>query len=319
MNDGLVITLIVSGIVYGTPLLIAGLGELLAERSGVLNLGIEGMMLIGAMAGFWISQTIGGPAWSAIVLALVVAMIAGALMALIHAFVTVTLRGNQVVSGLALTIFGGAVGLSSYLAQVGKLADHSGKHQIGKIDVLGLHDLPIVGPILFHQDAIVYLSWALVIGVMLYLHHTRPGLHVRAVGEEPRAADSMGVNVVRYRYVHTMVGGALAGLAGAYYSLAITPTWTNGITAGAGWIALALVIFAFWRPGLVLVGAYLFGVVTSLGFNLQAHGVHLPPELFASLPYLMTIGVLVLISSVWAKRRLGQPAALGTPYVRDEH
>jgi simple sugar transport system permease protein len=318
MNHGLVVALIVSGVVYGTPLLIAGLGELLTERSGVLNLGVEGMMLVGAVAGFWISQRIGGPEWSAIIIALVVSMIAGALMALIHAVVTVTLRGNQVVSGLALTIFGGAVGLSSYLAQVGNLGGHSGKHQIGKIDVFGLRDLPIVGPIIFHEDAIVYLSWAMVIGVALYLYRTRPGLHVRAVGEEPRAADSMGINVARYRYVHTMMGGALAGIAGAYYSLAITPAWTDGITAGAGWIALALVIFAFWRPVLVLVGAYLFGVVTSLGFTLQARGVHLPPELFSSLPYLMTIGVLVLISSVWAKRRLGQPAALGTAYVREE-
>jgi ABC-type uncharacterized transport system permease subunit len=318
MTDGLIITILVSGIVYGTPLLIAGLGELLAERSGVLNLGVEGMMLVGAVAGFWVSQRLGGPEWTAIALALAVSMLAGALMALIHAFVTVTLRGNQVVSGLALTIFGGALGLSSYLAHVGDLAGQSGRHQIGKIDVFGLQDVPILGPILFHQDIIVYLSWALVIAVTVYLYRTRPGLHLRAVGEEPRAADSMGVNVARYRYFHTIVGGALAGIAGAYYSLAITPTWTDGITAGAGWIALALVIFAFWRPTLVLAGAYLFGVATSLGFNLQARGVELPPELLAVLPYLMTIAVLVLMSSVWAKRRLGQPAALGTAYVREE-
>ncbi|WP_411148242.1 ABC transporter permease [Streptomyces sp. A30] len=319
MNDTLLITLITSGIVYGTPLLIAGLGELLTERSGVLNLGIEGMMLVGGVTAFWVSQKAGGPGWSAIPLALLAALAAGALMALVHAFVTITLQANQVVSGLALSILGGAAGLSSYLADAGDLGGRSGKHQLDGINLLGLKDLPVLGPVLFHQDLLVYGSWALVAAVAFYLRRTRPGLNLRAVGEAPRAADAMGVNVTAHRYAHTLAGGALAGLGGAYYALAITPTWTDGITAGAGWIALALVIFAFWRPVLVLVGAYLFGMVSSLGFNLQAHGVSLPPELFAALPYLTTILVLVLVSSVWAKRRLGAPAALGVPYVREDH
>lgn len=318
MNDSLVIELLMSGMLYGTPLLIAALGELLAERSGVLNLGVEGMMLMGAVAGFWVSQSIGGPAWSALLLSIVVAALVGALTALIHAFMTVTLRANQIVSGLALTIFGGAVGLSSYLGQVGGLVGSSGRHALHGIDVLGLADLPIVGPLIFNQSVLVYVSWVLTACVAVYVYRTRIGLNLRSVGEDPKAADAMGIDVVRYRYAHTVAGGAFAGIGGACYSLAIAPSWTNGLTTGAGWIALALVIFAFWRPGLVLVGAYLFGVVTSLGFNLQAHGVELPPELFGALPYIMTIVVLVLVSSAWAKGRLGSPQALGVPYSREE-
>ena len=171
---------------------------------------------------------------------------------------------------------------------------------------------------LFHQNALTSLSWALVAVTLFYLYRTRPGLHLRAVGESPATADAMGVNVTAYRYVHVMLGGALAGIGGAFFSLAITPGWLDGMTSGAGWIAIALVIFAFWRPELALVGAYLFGAFSSLAFTLQARQVHLPPEVFSSLPYLMTIVVLVLVSTGWARQRLGAPAALGVPYVREE-
>lgn len=319
MNNSLGIALVVAGIVYGTPLLIAGLGELLAERSGVLNLGIEGMMLVGAAAGFWIVRVVHGPAWLTLTLALVVAMVAGAFMALIHAVVCIAFGASQVVSGLALTIFGGAIGLSSYMASIGGFGGTPATHQFNQIDVFGLKNVPILGPILFHQDAVVYLSWVLVVAVVFYLYRSRFGLHLRAVGEAPHSADSMGVNVAAYRYVHTIVGGALAGVAGSYYSLAITPSWADGLTAGAGWIALGLVIFAFWRPLLLLAGAYVFGLVTSLGFILQARGVTLPPEMFSALPYVLTIVVLVLISTVWRNRRLGAPAAMAEPYRREEH
>ncbi len=176
----------------------------------------------------------------------------------------------------------------------------------------------MIGPILFHQNALTYGSWVLVGLALLYLYRTRPGLHLRAVGESPATADAMGVNVTTYRYVHTMLGGALAGVGGAFFSLAITPFWLDGMTSGAGWIAIALVIFAFWRPELALVGAYLFGAFSSLAFTLQARQVHLPPEVFSSLPYLMTIVVLVLVSTGWGRRRLGAPAALGVPYIREE-
>jgi general nucleoside transport system permease protein len=318
MNDSLMVELAMSGIAYGTPLLIAGLGELLTERSGVLNLGVEGMMLMGALAGFWVSQLLGGPDWTALLLALLVAALAGGLIASVHAILTIGFRANQIVSGLALTIFAGATGLSSYLAEVGGVAGDSGKHVLRPIDVAGLGDLPIVGPLLFHQNALVYFSWVLTIAVSVYLYRTRIGMRLRAVGDEPRAADAMGVNVPRYRYAHTIVGGCFAGLAGAAYSLALAPSWTNGMTAGAGWIAIALVIFAFWRPVLVLAGAYAFGVVSGLGFNLQARGVDLPPELFNALPYLTTVAVLVLVSSTWAVGRFGAPRALGQPYAREE-
>lgn len=317
MNHGLLVQLLVTGTLYGTPLAIAGLGELLAERSGVLNLGVEGMMLMGAVTAFWVSRDVSGPNVLVLVLAVLVAAAAAALTAVIHAFLTITLRANQIVSGLALTIFAGAIGLSSYVGQRAGLGGEPGRHVLHSIDVLGLRGLPVIGPLLFHQDAMVYVSWLMVIAVSLYLARTRPGLHVRAVGEDPHAADAMGIDVARYRYAHTIVGGALAGIGGSFYTLAISPVWTDGITNGAGWIAIALVIFAFWRPAAVLGGAYLFGVVSALGSNLEARGSSLPSELFSALPYLLTMVVLVIVASGWGKGRLGAPAALGIPYARD--
>ena len=247
-----------------------------------------------------------------------VAALVAAATSLIHAVLTISLRASQIVSGLALTIFAGASGLSSYVGHVASLGGQPARHEFAAIDVLGLKDLPIIGPILLHQNALTYLSWALVAVALFYLYRTRPGLHLRAVGESPATADAMGVNVTVYRYVHVMLGGALAGIGGAFFSLAITPGWLDGMTSGAGWIAIALVIFAFWRPELALVGAYLFGAFSSLGFTLQTRQVHLPPEVFSSLPYLMTIVVLVLVSTGWARQRLGAPASLGVPYVREE-
>ena len=184
--------------------------------------------------------------------------------------------------------------------------------------MLGLADLPVVGPIVFGQTWLVYASWVCVVAVALYLGRTRPGLEVRAVGESPAAADAMGISVTRYRYLHTLAGGAFAGVGGACFSLALTPQWVDGLTAGAGWIAIALVIFAFWRPDLCLVGAYAFGAFSALPLILQARGVTVAPQVFQSLPYVMTIVVLVLVSTGSARRRLGAPAALGTPYVREE-
>jgi general nucleoside transport system permease protein len=318
INNSLLVVVIASGIAYGTPLLYAALGELLAERSGVLNLGVEGMMLVGAVMGFWAVQTIRATTTLALLGALGVAALAGASMALIHAFLVITLRANQIVSGLALTIFAGAAGLSSYLGNDLDLAKAPARHQFQEIFPKSWQDLRVVGPILFGQSALVYASWACVVLVGLYLTRTRLGLNVRAVGESPAAADAMGVNVARYRYAHTLVGGAFAGIGGATYSLSITPSWIAGLTQGAGWIAIALVIFAFWRPTLCLVGAYFFGAFTALPFALQGHGVTVAPELFQSLPYVATIAALVLVSSRAARLRFGAPAALGLPYVREE-
>jgi general nucleoside transport system permease protein len=318
MNNSLLVVVIASGITYGTPLLYAALGELLAERSGVLNLGVEGMMLVGAVMGFWAVQTIDATTSISLLGALGVAALAGAAMAAIHAFLVITLRANQIVSGLALTIFAGVAGLSSYLGNDLNLGKDPAHHQFQEIFPKSLQDLPVVGPILFGQSALVYASWGCVVLVALYLTRTRPGLNLRAVGESPAAADAMGVSVARYRYAHTLVGGAFAGIGGATYSLSITPNWSAGLTQGAGWIAIALVIFAFWRPTLCLVGAYFFGAFTALPFALQGHGVTVAPELFQSLPYLATIVALVFVSSRAARLRFGAPAALGLPYVREE-
>jgi len=319
INDSFLVVILASAVLYGTPLLFAALGELLAERSGVLNLGVEGMMLVGAVMGFWAVQRLEGTGIS-LPAAVGVAALAGAAMALIHAFLVITLRATQIVSGLAPTIFAGTAGLSSYLRNDLELSGAPASHAFAGLDVVGLGDVPVLGPMVFDQSALVYGSWACVVAVGLYLARTRPGLNVRAVGESPAAADAMGIDVTAYRYAHTLAGGALAGIGGACFSLQITPQWVGGLTGGAGWIAVALVIFAFWRADLCLVGAYLFGAFSALPLTLQARGwlTNVPSEVFQSLPYVMTVVVLVAVSSGAAKRRLGAPAALGIPYVREE-
>jgi simple sugar transport system permease protein len=320
MNNSLLVVVVASGIAYGTPLLYGALGELLAERSGVLNLGVEGMMLIGAVMGFWAVQRFHASTGISLAAAVLVAAVAGAAMALIHAFLVITLRASQIVSGLALTIFAGAVGLSSYLGNDFNLSNNPARHQFHAIFPASFQRWPIVGPIVFGHNVLVYASWLCVVAIWLYLSRTRPGLNVRAVGEAPGAADAMGIDVTAYRYAHTIVGGAFAGVAGATFTLAITPQWVDGITGGAGWIAIALVIFAFWRPELCLVGAYFFGALQALSPQLQAREIHLGPTVLwaNSLPYVMTIVVLVVVSASSARRRLGAPASLGIPYVREE-
>jgi simple sugar transport system permease protein len=318
VNNSFVVVVLASGVLYGTPLLYAALGEVLAERSGVLNLGVEGMMLMGAVMGFWTVERLPGPTPLILAASIGVAALAGAVMAAIHAFLVITLRANQIVSGLALTIFAGAAGLSSYLGNDLQLSGKPANHQFQEVLPSSWQNLPVVGPIIFGQSLLVYASWVCVALVALYLTRTRLGLNLRAVGESPAAADAMGVNVSRYRYAHTLIGGAFAGVGGAAFSLSITPQWVDGLTQGAGWIAIALVIFAFWRPTLCLVGAYFFGAFTALPFALQGHGVTVAPELFQTLPYVATIVALVLVSSRAARLRFGAPAALGLPYVREE-
>jgi ABC-type uncharacterized transport system permease subunit len=318
VNNSLLVVVLASGVLYGTPLLYAALGELLAERSGVLNLGVEGMMLVGAVMGFWAVQRVHVASPAALAAGIGTAALAGAAMAAIHAFLVITLRANQIVSGLALTIFAGAAGLSSYLGNDLDLAGSPARHQFQEIFPKSLQDLPVSGPIIFGQSVLVYASWLLVVLVALYLTRTRTGLNVRAVGEAPAAADAMGINVAAYRYVHTLVGGALAGIGGAAFSLSITPQWVDGLTGGAGWIAIALVIFAFWRPTLCLFGAYFFGAFTALPFALQSHGVTYGAGLYPMFPYVAAIVALVLVSSRAARLRFGAPGALGLPYVREE-
>ena len=316
MNDNVFVVLAASAVLYGTPLLFGALGELLAERSGVINLGVEGMMLVGAVTSFWVVQSVGGPGWFVLTAAVAVAGVSAGLTALIHAGLTIGLRANQIVSGIALTIFG--TGLASYLGNVGEVGGRPPAHHFERLDVLGLKDAPFVGPLVFNQNALVYLSWVLVVVVAVYVNRTKWGLRLKSVGESPETADSMGINVAGYRFAHTVVGGIFAGIGGAYFSLVIALNWLDGLTAGAGWIAITLVIFSFWRPLPAMAGAYLFGGLSSLGFVLQTRGVNLPPEGFSALPYLMTIVVLVGVSNGWGRLRLGAPAALGQPYLREE-
>jgi simple sugar transport system permease protein len=318
MNSNIFIIIIASAIFYGTPLFFAALGGIFTERSGVLNLGVEGTMLLGGVSGAWASQHVGGSAWFTVLMSIVIGMIAGGITSALLAFLCVTLKTNQTVAGLAITIFAGAVGLSSYFANIWGVSKSQVPRQIRRLDVFGLADTPIVGPIIFNQTILTYVSWVLVVLATVYLFRTRFGLQLRAVGESPQTADAMGINVVKYRYVHTILGGALAGIGGVFYSLAIVPTWVDGMTKGAGWIAIALVIFGFWRPSLTLLGAYLFGALQSLGLTLKARGVNISGDILDALPFVMTIVVLVLVSSRFAHRKLGAPAALGVPYEREE-
>ena len=308
MSEALLISILAAAITAGTPILFAALGELITERAGVLNLGVDGIMLVGAATGFMATVTYGSP-W----IGVAVALAAGALMSLIHAFLTVTLRANQVVSGLALGIFG--TGLSGYLGKdyVGMRAEHI----FTKLSIPGLSDIPFLGPIMFKQDVLVYISYLLIPLAAFFLYKTKNGLFLRALGENPAAIDAVGVSVFKLRYVYTMIGGALAGLGGAYLSLAYAPSWLENMTAGRGWIAVALVIFALWDPWRALMGSYLFGGIDALGFHLQVVGVHTSIFLLNMLPYIFTIVVLVLVIARKGGR-LAAPKALGIPYDREE-
>jgi len=290
------VLLIASLIVAATPILLAGIGELVVERAGVLNLGVEGMMITGAIAGFMAATATGSP-----YLGFLVAAIAGAVLSSLFAFLLLVLLTNQVATGLALTLFG--LGLSALMGQ-----GYNGikSPAFNTIDVPILSDIPVAGPILFSHDLIVYLGVALVAAVWWFLERTRAGLILRAIGENHDAAHSLGYNVRGVRFAAILFGGACAGLGGAYISLEIVPQWTDGMTAGAGWIALAIVVFASWKPWRLLLGAYLFGGVTSLQFNLQGARVPIPVEYLAMSPYIATIIVLVLISGGRAPGSLGK-------------
>lgn len=321
MNSSLLVLIAAAGVKYGTGLLFAALGELLAERSGVLNLGVQGMMLTGGTAAFVVDRELAGASSSvALGAAVAAAVLVGAATAAVHAFMAITLRVSQIVSGLALTITFGAFGLAAFVGDSLGLSSPTSVARFTDLELGALSDLPVVGPIVFHQNLLVYAGVAATVAVWFYLDRTRPGLVLRAVGETPGAADAIGISVARVRYVHTLAGGAFAGVGGAYYSLALlSGAWTQDLTSGDGWIALALVVFAFWRPGLVLAGAYLFGALKGMSDTFQAKGIELVPiDLLTALPFLMTIAVLVLASIGAARRRLGAPAALGIPYIREE-
>jgi len=288
-----------------TPLLIAALGELVVERSGVLNLGVEGMMVMGAVCGFVLTATTGSP-W----LGLIGAVFAAALFSLLFGFLTLSIATNQVASGLSLTLLG--LGLSGLIGE--KFVGIAGQ-KLPSLYIPGLSDIPLIGRLVFGQDPIFYISLALVVGVMWFLFRTRAGLTLRAIGDNHESAHALGIGVIRARYLAVLFGGACAGLAGAHLSLVYTPQWVENMTSGRGWIALALVVFASWRPWRVLAGAYLFGGVTIGQLHAQALGVGIPSQLLSALPYLATIAVLVIISRNRRLTLLNTPASLGRPFV----
>ena len=299
--------LVVLTLAAGTPLVYPALGELVTEKSGVLNLGVEGMMLAGAVTSFIVAATTHS-AW----LGVAAGMTAGAVLSLIFGVLTLSLMANQVASGLALSLFG--IGLSAFvgLDYVSVVIE-----PITPLDIPALSNLPLVGKLLFGHNPLVYLSIVLLMAIQWFLYRTRAGLIVRAVGESPQSAHAIGFPVARIRYCAVMFGGACAGLGGAYMAVAYTPLWVEGMTAGRGWIALALVVFATWKPWRILAGAYLFGGVTLAQFQAQGIGVDIPSQYLSMLPYLATIVVLAIISRDAAAIRLNAPASLGRPFHPD--
>ncbi len=303
----LIISVLKRTLVAGTPLLLGTLGEIYAERSGVLNLGVEGLMAIGAVSGFGVALVTGNP-W----LGLLAAAVFGAILSLVHAFVSVTLKSNQIISGLALTMLG--LGISGLWGKAYIGIPLTTKFESVKIPILS--KIPYVGEILFHQDPIFYISVIAGIVMWFILFKTEVGINIRSVGENPLAADAMGVNVYKTRYVCVIIGGVLAGVAGAHLSLAYIPSWIEGMTGGRGWIVIALTIFALWNPLRAMLGAYLFGGIYVLQYLLQPIGI--PPNILLMFPYLATLFVLLVSAQETFRKRMGAPRSLGVPYDKEE-
>jgi len=306
-DSGQIVAALLTIISASTPLLLAATGELVTERSGVLNLGLEGMMLIGAIVAFATTLGTGSSA-----LGILAAMLAGSAAALIFAVLTLQFLANQVATGLALTIFG--TGLSALVGSgyVGRAVE-----PLPRLHLPMLSDLPAIGPLLFGQDALIYASFLMLAACSFFLYRTHAGLALRSIGESHDAAHAIGYPVIRIRYLATLFGGAMSGLSGAYMSLAYAPSWSEGMTGGRGWIALALVVFSSWRPGRLVVGAYLFGAVSILQLHTQAFGLGIPSQLMSALPYLATVIVLVLISRTRGTAGSAAPASLGQVFVPD--
>ena len=304
MDNELLLQILTAAIKTGTPLLLVALGEMVCEKSGVLNLGQEGMMLMGAVCGFIAAFSTGS-----LLLGVMAAIVAGMLMSLLFGVISMHLRANQVATGLALTIFG--TGLSAFIgsAYVGQTV----KGFTGiRIPVLG--DIPFIGTLLFSHDLLIYISWLLVLLVGWFCVRTRAGLILRAIGENPHNANAIGLPVLTVRYLAILFGGAMAGLAGSYMSLAYTPMWMENMTGGRGWIALALVVFASWKTKNLVLGAYLFGIASIMHLVLQGLGMKISPSLLAMLPYLATLVVMIFIGSNRMKEKLSAPMSLGQTF-----
>ena len=303
----LIISTLSRALVAGTPLLFGTIGEIIAERSGVFNLGIEGMMATGAVIAFGVTLSTGS-VW----LGFLMAIIAAALLSSIHAFVCITLKGKQTLSGLALTMIG--LGLSGVIGRSYIGIPLPERFSSIKIPYLSL--LPIIGPTLFSRDILFYIALFLAIFSYIFLYKTRVGINLRSVGESPKAADSLGVNVNLYRYIAVIIGGAMAGMGGAYLSTAYIPQWIEGMVGGRGWIVVALTIFAYWNPLKAIWTSYLFGGIYILQYLLQPLGI--PPSLLMMLPYLSTLIILILTSRSNLLKRIGSPEALGEPFLKED-
>ncbi len=299
------IAILLTVITAATPLVIAAIGELVTERSGVINLGVEGMMIVGAVCAFAAAQMSGSPYVGALA-----GVVAGAGYSLLFGFLTLTLVANQVATGLALTILG--LGIS---AMIGENFVGAPGIKMQPIAIPGLSQIPFLGPLLFRQDLFFYLSMALIIGVNWFLFKSRSGLKLRAIGDNHASAHALGIHVLRTRYLAVLFGGACCGLAGAQLSLVYTPQWVENMSAGRGWIALALVVFASWRPWRLLAGGYLFGAVTIGQMHAQALGLGIPSQLLSAMPYVATIVVLIAISHNRRTTLINTPASLGKPFV----
>ncbi|MDR3255284.1 MAG: ABC transporter permease [Synergistaceae bacterium] len=303
------IPILAAAVRSGTPILYATLGEIVTEKAGIMNIGLEGIMLMGALTGFSATLSTGRP-W----LGLSAAFAVGACLGLIHAFLSVTLGSNQVVCGLAMTMFGGGASALMGRNQVGMTIKG-----MAPLDIPVLSELPILGRVFFSQDIMVYISFILVFFLVFFLRCTRPGMDLRAVGDNPRAADAMGLPVARIRCTYAILGAGLVALGGAYMSVVYNKFWAESMTAGRGWIAVAMVIFAVWNPMRAALGAYLFGGVDAFQLRLQAAGTSVPTPLLMMLPYILTILVLVFISiGKGRKISLSAPSALGVPFYREE-
>ena len=303
---------LIAAVTASTPLILATLGELITEKSGSLNLGVEGMMLMGAVIGFMVGFNTGNP-----ILALLGAMAAGGGGALIFAVITVSLRANQVVTGLTLTIFG--KGLANFLGQpmLGLVEPKTVGAFFAKIKLPLLSKIPYIGPIFFNQDILVYLCYILVILLSIYIYKTRTGLNMRATGENTAAADASGVNIAGHKYAHIIFGGSLCGLGGAYLALVTVPVWQSDVVVGRGWIAVALVIFASWNPVKAFFASLLFGGLSILGLRMQSLGLHISQDLVDMLPYIATI-IIVIVSTYRNRKEDQPPANLSVPYFREE-
>lgn len=305
----LITQLLVAAISSGTPLLFATLGGILIERSGIIQLGAEGLMLMGAVVACMTYLQTGS-----LTVTIIAACAISAILGLVHAFLCVTLRANQIVSGLAMTLFG--AGLSAYLGK--SIAGQPVAGAVPKVNLTWLDNIPVIGKLIGHLDILTWISLVLVIVMHLFIHRTSLGLHLRAIGDNPPTADVMGIRVQSFRYVYIIMGSMLIGVAGADLLLVYSPTWTEGMTAGRGWIAVALIIFARWNPIRALFCAYFFGALDTLGFRIQLIGSEIPSYFLKMIPYVVTILVLMYLG--WRNRNKpsGAPEALGTPYIREQ-